>query len=191
MNARNLPVYASQGALVPIQPLVDDGSIDVDAYPESLRSIYTFDGTVYGIPRDFDTIALFYNKDLFDKAGVEYPTGDWTWDDLRAAAEKLTIKEGDTATQWGFGSTTSDGKQNYFNLIKQNGGEILNEDHDRVAARRAGGVRSAAFAGISSLTASRHPSPCSKRTIRTHALPCRRDRHDLRGIMECPDLQPG
>src|SRR5215207_6232102 len=78
MNARNLPVYASQGALVPIQPLIDDESIDADAYPEALRRIYTFDGTVYGIPRDFDTIALFYNKDLFDKAGVEYPTGDWT-----------------------------------------------------------------------------------------------------------------
>src|SRR5215213_3101618 len=115
MNARNLPVYASQGALVPIQPLIDDGSIDADAYPEALRRIYTFEGTVYGIPRDFD------------KAGVEYPTGDWTWDDLRAAAEKLTIKEGDTATQWGFGSTTSD-QENYFNLIKQNEGEILNED---------------------------------------------------------------
>src|SRR5215218_10030413 len=66
LNANNLPVYAAQGALVPIQPLVDDGSIDADAYPESLRSIYTFEGTVYGIPRDFDTIALFYNKDLFD-----------------------------------------------------------------------------------------------------------------------------
>ena len=75
-----MPVYASQGALVPIQPLVDDGSIDADAYPESLRRIYTFDGKVYGIPRDFDTIALFYNKDLFDAAGVEYPTGDWTWE---------------------------------------------------------------------------------------------------------------
>src|SRR5215213_1386808 len=127
MDADGLPVYASQGGLVSIQGLVDDGSIDVDSYPESLLSLYTFEDTVYGIPRDFDTIALFYNKDLFDKAGVEYPTGDWTWDDLRAAAEKLTIKEGDTATQWGFGSTTSD-QENYFNLITQNGGEILNED---------------------------------------------------------------
>jgi multiple sugar transport system substrate-binding protein len=145
MNARNLPVYASQGALVPIQPLIDDGSIDADAYPEPLRRIYTFDGTVYGIPRDFDTIALFYNKDLFDKAGVEYPTGDWTWDDLRAAAEKLTIKEGDTATQWGFGSTTSD-QANYFNLIKQNGGEILNEDMTEALLDEPAACEALAFA---------------------------------------------
>src|SRR5215213_1049974 len=145
MNARNLPVYASQGALVPIQPLIDDGSIDADAYPEALRRIYTFEGTVYGIPRDFDTIALFYNKDLFDKAGVDYPTGDWTWDDLRAAAEKLTIKEGDTATQWGFGSTTSD-QENYFNLIKQNGGEILNEDMTEALLDEPAACEALAFA---------------------------------------------
>src|SRR3954464_7834512 len=53
INAASLPVYASQGALVPIQPMVDDGSIEADAYPESLRSLYTFDGKVFGIPRDF------------------------------------------------------------------------------------------------------------------------------------------
>lgn len=127
MNADGLPTYASQGALVSIQGLIDDGSIDAEAYPESLRSIYTFDGTAYGIPRDFDTIALFYNKDHFDTAGVEYPTGDWTWDDLRVAAEQLTIKEGDTASQWGYCSSLG-GQQNFYNLVWQNEGEILNED---------------------------------------------------------------
>jgi multiple sugar transport system substrate-binding protein len=124
MNADGLPVYASQGALVSIQEMVDDGSIDGDAYPESLRSLYTFEDTVYGIPRDFDTIALFYNKDLFDKAGVEYPTADWTWDDLRAAAEKLTTEDG---SQLGYVSSLG-GQQNYYNLIKQNEGEILNAE---------------------------------------------------------------
>ena len=146
LNARNLPVYASQGALVPIQPLVDDGSIDVEAYPESLRRIYTFEGTVYGIPRDFDTIALFYNKDLFDTAGVEYPTGDWTWEDLRAAAEKLTVKDGDTATQWGFGSAVSD-QSNYFNLIKQNDGEILNEEGTEALLDEPAACEALQFAG--------------------------------------------
>ena len=86
INAANLPVYAAQGAIVPIQAIVDDGSIDVDAYPDPCAVSIPSKGRSIGIPRDFDTIALFYNKDLFDKAGVEYPTGDWTWDDLRAAA---------------------------------------------------------------------------------------------------------
>lgn len=127
INADNLPVYASQGSIVPIQDLIDDGSIDAEAYPESLRAIYTFDGKAFGIPRDFDTIGLFFNKDHFDKAGLEYPTAEWTWDDLRAAAEKLTIKDGDNTTQWGFAAGL-DGQQNWYNLIWQNEGQIMNEE---------------------------------------------------------------
>ena len=46
-------------------------------------------------------MVLYYNKDLFDKAGLEYPTDSWTWDDMQAAATQLTIREGDNVTQWG------------------------------------------------------------------------------------------
>ncbi len=123
MNAPNLPVFASQGALLPIEPIIGEGGADPSMYPEALVASYTFDDTIYGIPRDFDTIALFYNPALFDAAGVEYPTADWTWDDLRQAAEQLTTEGG----PWGYGAIMSD-QQNYFNLIKQNEGEILNED---------------------------------------------------------------
>jgi multiple sugar transport system substrate-binding protein len=143
MNADGLPVYASQGALVSIQEMVDDGSINVEAYPESLRSLYTFEDTVYGIPRDFDTIALFYNKDLFDTAGVEYPTADWTWDDLRAAAEKLTTEDG---SQWGYVSSLG-GQQNYYNLIKQNGGEILNAEQTESMLSEPATCEALQFAG--------------------------------------------
>jgi multiple sugar transport system substrate-binding protein len=146
LNADNLPVYAAQGALVPIQSLVDDGSVDADAYPESLRNIYTFEGTVYGIPRDFDTIALFYNKDLFDAAGVEYPTGDWTWDNLRAAAEVLTVKDGDTTTQWGFASTL-ELQQGYGNFIEQNGGHILNDEKTEALVDEPAACEALQFAG--------------------------------------------
>ena len=56
---------------------------------EALRNTFTLDGTLYCPAKDFSNLALEYNTDLFDAAGVEYPTNDWTWDDLRAAAEAL------------------------------------------------------------------------------------------------------
>ena len=59
-------------------------------YPQTLEAYKTPDG-YYGLPRDFQTIVLFYNKDMFDAAGVAYPTADWTYDDLRNAAKKLTM----------------------------------------------------------------------------------------------------
>ncbi|MFH8252291.1 ABC transporter substrate-binding protein [Microbacterium sp. B2969] len=53
-------------------------------------SSYEVDGTAYGVPYRQDSWVLFYNKDLFDKAGVDYPDGTWTWDDYDEAAAKLT-----------------------------------------------------------------------------------------------------
>ncbi|SED58195.1 ABC transporter substrate-binding protein [Ruania alba] len=51
---------------------------------------YTIDDVTYAIPFRQDAWYLFYNKDLFDAAGIEYPDGSWTWDDYAAAAEELT-----------------------------------------------------------------------------------------------------
>ena len=47
---------------------------------------FTLDGQVYGIPKDFNTLAVFYNEDLFDEAGVDYPNAEDTWESF---AEKL------------------------------------------------------------------------------------------------------
>ncbi|MFT4036834.1 MAG: sugar ABC transporter substrate-binding protein [Thermomicrobiales bacterium] len=146
LNAANVPTYASQGALVSLQDLVDDETIDVSGYPESLRSLYTYEDKAYGIPRDFDTIALYYNKDLFDKAGVEYPTADWTWDDLHAAAEKLTVKEGDSASQWGYAAGMN-GQQNWYNLVWQNGGVLFNEDQTETMLGEEPACEALLFAG--------------------------------------------
>ncbi|MCC6315474.1 MAG: sugar ABC transporter substrate-binding protein [Thermomicrobiales bacterium] len=123
MNAPNLPVFAAQSALLSIEPIVGDGGADPSKFPAALVESYTFDGTLYGIPRDFDTIALFYNTRLFDAAGVDYPTDAWGWEDLRVAAEKLTKDGG----PWGFGCLISD-QQNYFNFIKQNEGGLISDD---------------------------------------------------------------
>jgi multiple sugar transport system substrate-binding protein len=120
MNGPNFPVYASSKALEPL-------NVDVSAYPQSLVNLYSYQGKLYGVPKDFDTIALYYNKALFDKAGVAYPTGDWTWDDLRAAAKKLTITSGGKVTQAGFAAIPSF-QEVYFDLMAQNGGKPLSAD---------------------------------------------------------------
>jgi multiple sugar transport system substrate-binding protein len=63
-----------------------------DIYP-GLAEAFSVDGELYCAPKDFSTLGLLYNKDLFDAAGVEYPTADWTWDDFQAAAEALTADD--------------------------------------------------------------------------------------------------
>jgi len=56
----------------------------------TLINAFSYNGKVYGIPKDFNTLGLVYNKDLFKAAGIAEPTNDWSWTDLSAAAKKLT-----------------------------------------------------------------------------------------------------
>lgn len=58
--------------------------------PEAARQTATVDGKVVAVPALVDNLALIYNKELFDKAGLAYPTDQWSWDDFRNAAKKLT-----------------------------------------------------------------------------------------------------
>jgi multiple sugar transport system substrate-binding protein len=81
---------------------------------------------IYGIPKDSNTLALFYNKDMFTAAGVTPPTKDWTWQDLSDAAKKLT-KPG----QWGL--ITNPDAARWAPFVYQNGGQVLNKDNTKSA----------------------------------------------------------
>jgi multiple sugar transport system substrate-binding protein len=61
-----------------------------DFFPAAQQAATTPDGKIYGLPALVDNLALIYNKKLFDAAGLSYPTANWTWDDFRNAARKLT-----------------------------------------------------------------------------------------------------
>ena len=95
MNGVNITKYADGGVLLPLDEYIANSNVDLANYPEAMTKMYNFAGTQYGIPMDYDTIGLWYNKALFDKAGVAYPTSDWTWDDMVAAAAAITgIEDG-------------------------------------------------------------------------------------------------
>lgn len=63
-------------------------SFKADFY-KALLDYNSINGKLLGMPIGYTTHVVYYNKDLFDKAGVSYPKGDWTWDDLLATAKKV------------------------------------------------------------------------------------------------------
>ena len=136
--------YQSKGVLLNLQPYIDANPGMLDGlYPQTLQAYQTPDG-YFGLPRDFQTIVLFYNKAMFDAAGMAYPTADWTWDDLRAAAMKLTLDtNGDGKTeQYGFSFDMWDMEPGYSEAIWSYGGDVINADHTKTmlgepAARQA------------------------------------------------------
>ena len=81
-------------AFMDLKPFINrDVSFNLDDFFPEVVDRFTRDGKLYCIPRDTAPIAcVYYNKKLFDEAGVSYPTDDWDWYDLLEKAKKLTKK---------------------------------------------------------------------------------------------------
>ncbi|GAA2034622.1 sugar ABC transporter substrate-binding protein [Agromyces tropicus] len=128
----NFAQYQANGVLAEID--VEDPSV----YRQSVLEAYQADGAQYALPSSFSTVVLFYNRDLFEAAGVDTPTGDWTWSDEQAAAEQLT-DEG--AGVWGDHQPVS--FYEFYKVLAQNGGEFLDADGTAVAFNTPEGVEAA------------------------------------------------
>ncbi|OUC07017.1 hypothetical protein RY27_17450 [Litorilinea aerophila] len=87
------PRYAAEGVLENLDPWIEQSNYDLSDYWPALLESAMWNGSVYGLPRDVSVEVLYYNKDIFDEVGVEYPNENWTWDDFVAAAEQLTVVE--------------------------------------------------------------------------------------------------
>lgn len=122
INALNVRDYADKGYLLDISNLFTDGSVDLTKYPQHIIDTHTRNGVLWGIPKDYDSIAVFYNKDLFDAAGVEYPSDDWTWDQFVETAKALT-KDGVYGV-----AIQPTGQQFGYDYIYGNGGQLFDEN---------------------------------------------------------------
>lgn len=122
----NIISFANQGALLPLNDYIEKAGLDLEARVGKTNvEKNSYQGQIYGVADRGGSMMLFYNKDLFDKYGVEYPTEDWTWDDMLAAAQKMTAGSGEEET-WGYA-------QDYWwpfhmNWIYQAGGKVMDEE---------------------------------------------------------------
>ena len=127
--------YTSKGQLLDLKPYVERDGLDLDDYqPRELVENWVTDGGIFGIDRDFDTIALFYNKALFDEAGIGYPDETWDWDRLLEVS--LEFKEHFARTgqegKWPL-DLPAWGQGGWINTVRQNGGDVLTADKTRFA----------------------------------------------------------
>jgi multiple sugar transport system substrate-binding protein len=118
------PRYAAEGVLENLDPFIAAAGYDLEDYWPGLLESAKFEGSVYGFPRDIEVNVIYYNKDMFDAAGVAYPSDDWTWDDFLAAAEALTQKDANGMTTV-YALAAEGGK--WGKWVNQNGGAILDD----------------------------------------------------------------
>ena len=136
----------SSGRTLDITNQVKGADVKWDEFSSSARATVQPTGAkTIGFPAIVDNLALIYNKTVFDAAGVSYPTANWSWDDFRAAAKKLT----DPATStYGYAYSVSGSEETTWQLwphLWQNGGEILSGDNTQATFNSAAGVKSLDF----------------------------------------------
>ncbi|MFE0461248.1 ABC transporter substrate-binding protein [Kitasatospora sp. NPDC058965] len=124
MSSTRIGLYAGQGQL---QSLNDKPGFDNSTFSQALNAIYTMGGKQYGMPKDFDTIGLWYNKKLFDAAGVKYPDAGWTWQNVIDASQKLTDRGKGV---WGIASPSWT-QENLYNAVYQAGGSVISPDRKK------------------------------------------------------------
>lgn len=130
------PSMVTKGQLLNLQPYIDRDKVDLSPYYAALIEPWKYKGDSYGIPKDWDTIALFINKDMIEKAGLEYPA-DLKWNPEDGGTflkyiQKLTLDnkgrnaldpdfDPDNIVQYGF-ATENSLQSHWINFIWQNGG---------------------------------------------------------------------
>ena len=146
MDGPLFPDYQSRDVLLDLKPLIDRDGYDLSQLADQgVADFTTADGGQYGLPRDLNTIVLYYNKDMFDAAGIPYPDDTWDWAKLTEVAKQLTKPDanGDKVPdQWGFYTETTDMENFWLSAVWQNGGDVLAPDgKSTVLGTDAGGRR--------------------------------------------------
>ena len=97
----DLQNWSKEGLVVPMNDMIAADGYDMSKYA-GMDACYVSmaDGQQYALPFRADFWVMFYNKDLFDKAGVAYPTNDWTWDEYAAIAREVAEKTGAYGTHY-------------------------------------------------------------------------------------------
>ncbi|MGL4986425.1 MAG: ABC transporter substrate-binding protein [Treponemataceae bacterium] len=126
MHSNESQRYMSNDMLLDITSKIQKSDvIQKKNYPDDIWGLYTHNNKNYAIPKDVDTIAMWYNKTMFDEANLPYPTNEWTWNDFFEAAKRLTKDDG---SQFGVAIRNDHNQDGYYNMIYANNGYVISDD---------------------------------------------------------------
>jgi multiple sugar transport system substrate-binding protein len=145
MDGPLFPDYQTRDVLLDLKPYIDRDGYDLGQLADQAVGDFTTPGGQFGLPRDLNVVALYYNKKMFDAAGIPYPDDTWDWAKLTEVAKTLTLAgAGGKTKQWGFYTESTDMENYWSELVWQNGGDIISADHKTslvASDQAAGGIQ--------------------------------------------------
>jgi multiple sugar transport system substrate-binding protein len=126
VDASTVAAFASRKAVVNLDNYIERGEVvDPDDYVDAFKTFTTFEDSMYGLPFDGESTALFYRTDLFEEAGIDAPPT--TWDEFEDAAQKLTKPED---KQYGVAMFAPESAYYWYPWLWQAGGDLQTEDNE-------------------------------------------------------------
>lgn len=131
LDGIDAPAFIEAGVLLDLAPYAGRVGLDPGAFHPRLTELFAPGERIWGVPKGFTPMVIYYNRNVFDRAGVPYPVAGWTWEDFRATARALTRDtDGDGRVDvWGFGWP-----REFFYLqtwLWNAGGDLLSPDGRR------------------------------------------------------------
>jgi len=123
LNYENFVSYAKKDVLLDLGPNFKKTGFDTKTLSAKALQAFSVGGTQYGLPISFSNVLLIYNKELFDRAKVAYPTESWTWKEEQAAAAKIRALGKDI-----YGIFQPIQFWEFYKVVRQNGGSLLSAD---------------------------------------------------------------
>ncbi|MFW6263878.1 MAG: ABC transporter substrate-binding protein [Thermotogota bacterium] len=117
-----LPEFAGKNTLLPFDLYVRKENYDLDAFYKPLVDAFQYKGRLYGLPKDFSTLALYYNKEIFDRYGIEYPEGLMTFDKLLEICQDFQARGYETPL------VLEADLNRVIPFVLSNGGRLVTED---------------------------------------------------------------
>lgn len=144
MHSNEIARYSEYEMLLDLTDRIKaSDKLEMDKFPAEIVEIYNWEGTTqYAVPKDIDTIALWYNKTMFDEAGISYPDKDWTWDDFADAAKALTKSDG---SQFGFALRPTNDQAGWNNPVYDMGGYVISDDKKSSGFMEEGTIKALTF----------------------------------------------
>ncbi len=143
MHSNEAERYMRNGILMDLTGRIESSEkLEMDKFPEEIKTLYQYEGKTYAIPKDVDTIALWYNKTMFDEAGMDYPDESWTWEDYYDAAVKLTKEDG---SQYGTAMNPTNNQDGWMNMVYSMGGTVISEDKTQSGFAEANTVKAMGY----------------------------------------------
>ncbi|MFT4157375.1 MAG: extracellular solute-binding protein [Microbacterium sp.] len=124
--------YIEQKAFASLQDFYDDEANETDTYDQHVVDYTEFDGELYGVPMGYAPFSIWYNKAMFEQAGITEADFPETWDELFALAERLTVKKDGESTPEIYGLSLGDKTNSFLPAILQSGGGDVVEDGEIV-----------------------------------------------------------